>query len=97
VWMWAVLTAFRRHVLPSSSGLKWVKWMNKRLLDILAQIMNRVNRIIDHSQGVTTNKYNSIADIHTTNHSTLSSLTLFPLASSWQQLSTMANPLKCLC
>jgi hypothetical protein len=30
------------------------------------------NRFIDHLQVVTTNNYNTIADFHTTNHSTLS-------------------------
>jgi hypothetical protein len=32
-----------------------------------------VNRFIDHFQVVTTNNYNTIADFHTTNHSTLKS------------------------
>jgi hypothetical protein len=30
-----------------------------------------MNRFIDHSQVVTTNKYNTITDVHTTKHSTL--------------------------
>jgi hypothetical protein len=38
-----------------------------------------VSRFIDHSQVVTTNNYYTVADIHTTNHSTLSLLSLFPL------------------
>jgi hypothetical protein len=42
-----------------------------------------VNRFIDHSQVVTTNNYNNIADFHTTNHSTLSLLSLFPLVFAW--------------
>jgi hypothetical protein len=35
-----------------------------------------VNRFIDHSQVVTTNNYYIIADFHTTDHSTLSFLSL---------------------
>jgi hypothetical protein len=35
-----------------------------------------VNRFIDHIQAVTTNNYYTIADFHTTNHSTLSLLNL---------------------
>jgi hypothetical protein len=34
---------------------------------------------IDHFQVVTTNNYYTIADFHTTNHSTLSFLSIFPL------------------
>jgi hypothetical protein len=35
-----------------------------------------VNRFIDHLQVVGTNNYNTIADFHATNHSTLSLLSL---------------------
>jgi hypothetical protein len=35
-----------------------------------------VNRFVDHSEVVTTNNYNNIADCHTTNHSTPSLLSL---------------------
>jgi hypothetical protein len=37
-----------------------------------------MNRFIDHLQVVTTSNYNTIADFHTTNHSTLSLLSLLP-------------------
>jgi hypothetical protein len=37
----------------------------------------------DHLQVITTNNYHTIADIHTTNHSTLSLLSLFPLVFTW--------------
>jgi hypothetical protein len=36
-----------------------------------------VNRFIDHLQAVTANNFNTIADFHTTNHSTLSSQSAF--------------------
>jgi hypothetical protein len=36
-----------------------------------------VNRFINHSQVVTINNYNNIGDLHTTNHFTLSFLSLF--------------------
>jgi hypothetical protein len=36
-----------------------------------------VNKFIDHLQFITTNIYNTIADFHTTNHSTLSSQSAF--------------------
>jgi hypothetical protein len=36
-----------------------------------------VNRFIDHLEVVTTNNYNTIADFHTTNHSSLSILSIF--------------------
>jgi hypothetical protein len=42
-----------------------------------------MNRFIDHSQGVTTNNYNTIADLHITNHSTQSLFSLFPLVITW--------------
>jgi hypothetical protein len=42
-----------------------------------------VNRFIDHAQVVTTNNYNTIADFHTTNHSTLSLLSLLSLVVTW--------------
>jgi hypothetical protein len=51
---------------------------------------------IDHLQVVTANNYYIIADFHSTNHSTLSLLSLFPLDFTWEQLSTMATPLQCL-
>jgi hypothetical protein len=35
-----------------------------------------MNRFIEHSHVVTTNKYNSITDFHTTKHSTLELLSL---------------------
>jgi hypothetical protein len=38
-----------------------------------------VNRFIDHLQGVSTNNYNTIADFHTTNHTTRSLLSLLSL------------------
>jgi hypothetical protein len=38
-----------------------------------------VNRFIDHLQVVTTNNYYMFADFHTTNHLTLSLLSLLPL------------------
>jgi hypothetical protein len=38
-----------------------------------------VNRFIDHMQVVTTNNCYTIAAFHTTNHSELSLLSLFPL------------------
>jgi hypothetical protein len=55
--------------------------------------MDRMIGFIDHLQVVTTNNYNSITDFHTTNHSTLSLLSLLSLVFTWQQLSTMAIPL----
>jgi hypothetical protein len=42
-----------------------------------------VNRFIDHLQVVTTNNYNTIADVHATNHSTLSLLSLLSLDVTW--------------
>jgi hypothetical protein len=41
-----------------------------------------VNKFIDHSQVVTTNNCNRIADFNTTNHSTLSLLGVFPLVAA---------------
>jgi hypothetical protein len=38
-----------------------------------------MNRFIDHSQVVTTNKYNTITDFHSTEHSTLEHLSLLSL------------------
>jgi hypothetical protein len=52
-----------------------------------------MDRFIDHLQVITTNNYNTIADFHTTNHSTLS-LSLLSLVVAWKQLSTMAIPLQ---
>jgi hypothetical protein len=52
------------------------------------------NRFIYYPQDVITNNYNSIADFHTTDHSRLSILSLFPLVSTRQQLSVMAIPLQ---
>jgi hypothetical protein len=37
------------------------------------------NSFIDHSQVVTTNKYNALADCHATNHSILDRLSVLPL------------------
>jgi hypothetical protein len=54
-----------------------------------------VSRFIDHLQVMTTNNCNTIADFHTTNHSTLSLLNLLSLVFTWSQLSTMAVPLQC--
>jgi hypothetical protein len=42
-----------------------------------------MNRIIDHLRVVTTNKYNTIADFHITDHSTLSLLSLLSLVFTW--------------
>jgi hypothetical protein len=42
-----------------------------------------VNRFIDHLQVLTTNNCNTIADFHTTNHSTLSVLSLLSLVFTW--------------
>jgi hypothetical protein len=42
-----------------------------------------VNRFIDHLQVVSTNKYNTVADFHTTNHSTLSLLSMLSLVVAW--------------
>jgi hypothetical protein len=42
-----------------------------------------MNRFIDHLQVVTTNTYNTIADFHTTNPSTLSLLGLLSLVFTW--------------
>jgi hypothetical protein len=42
-----------------------------------------MNRFIDHSHVVTTNNYNTLADLHTTNHFTLSLLSLFLLVITW--------------
>jgi hypothetical protein len=42
-----------------------------------------VNRFIDQSKVVTTNNYNSIADFHTTNHSTLRFLGVFLIVFTW--------------
>jgi hypothetical protein len=42
-----------------------------------------VNRFIDLIQVVTTTYYNTIADFHTTNHSTLSLLSLLSLVVAW--------------
>jgi hypothetical protein len=39
--------------------------------------------LIDNLQVVTTNNYNIIADFHTTNHSTLSLLSLVSLVVTW--------------
>jgi hypothetical protein len=38
---------------------------------------------IDHPQEVTTNNYNSTADFHITNHSTLSLIRLLSLVVAW--------------
>jgi hypothetical protein len=54
-----------------------------------------VNRFIDHLRVVTTNNYNTIADFHTTNHSTLSFLSLLSLIFTLQQLSVVAIPQRC--
>jgi hypothetical protein len=42
-----------------------------------------VNRFTDHLQDVTTNNYSINADFHTTNHSTLSLLSLLSLVVAW--------------
>jgi hypothetical protein len=42
-----------------------------------------VNRFIDLLQGVTANNYNTTADFNTTNHSTLSLLSLLSLVFTW--------------
>jgi hypothetical protein len=42
-----------------------------------------VNRFVDHIQIVSTNNYNTIADFHTTNHSTLRLLSLVSLVVTW--------------
>jgi hypothetical protein len=42
-----------------------------------------VNRFIDNLHVVTTNNYYTIADFHTTNHSTLSILNLLSLVFTW--------------
>jgi hypothetical protein len=42
-----------------------------------------VNKFIDHLQVVTTNNYYTIADFDTTNHSTLSLLSLLSLVVAW--------------
>jgi hypothetical protein len=42
-----------------------------------------VNRFIDHLKVVTTNNYNTNAGFHTTNHSTLSLLSLHSLVFTW--------------
>jgi hypothetical protein len=52
-----------------------------------------VDIVIDYLQVVVpTNNYKSIADFHTTNHSTLSFLGLFPLVFKCYKFSTMAIP-----
>jgi hypothetical protein len=48
-----------------------------------------MNRFIEHSQVVTTTKYNTVADFHTTNHSTLTYSVYFQQSSlsiSWQRI-----------
>jgi hypothetical protein len=42
-----------------------------------------MNRFIDHLQVVITNNYDTIADFHTTNHSTPSLLSLLSLVVAW--------------
>jgi hypothetical protein len=42
-----------------------------------------MNGFTDHLQFVTTKNYNTIADLHTTNHSTLSVLSLLSLVVTW--------------
>jgi hypothetical protein len=42
-----------------------------------------VNIFIDHLQVVTTNSYQTIADVHTTHHSTLSIFSLLSLVIAW--------------
>jgi hypothetical protein len=42
-----------------------------------------MNRFIDHLQVITANNYYTIADFHTTNRSTISLLSLFPLVFIW--------------
>jgi hypothetical protein len=42
-----------------------------------------MNKFIDYLQVVTTNNYNTIADFHTTNHSTLSLLSMLSLIVTW--------------
>jgi hypothetical protein len=42
-----------------------------------------VTGFIDHLEVVTTNNYNTIARLHTTNHVTLSLLSLFSLVITW--------------
>jgi hypothetical protein len=54
-----------------------------------------VNRFFDQLQVVTTNKYNTIADFHTTKHSTRNLLILHSLVFTWWELWTTTNPLQC--
>jgi hypothetical protein len=42
-----------------------------------------VNEFIEHIQVVSTNNYYTSADLHTTNHFTLSLLSLFSLVFTW--------------
>jgi hypothetical protein len=42
-----------------------------------------MNIFIDHLQVVTTNNYNTVADFHTTNDSTLNLLSLLSLVFTW--------------
>jgi hypothetical protein len=42
-----------------------------------------VNRFIDHLHVVITNNYQTTADFHTTNHTTLSLFTLLSLVFNW--------------
>jgi hypothetical protein len=42
-----------------------------------------VDKFIDHLEAAITNNYNIIADLHTTNHSKLSLLSLLSLVVAW--------------
>jgi hypothetical protein len=75
--------SIRLHCLYDRTSDFW-----KDLLNIFTCIVTidgggLVSRFIDHLQVVTTNKYYIIADFHTTHHSTLSLLSLFPLVFTW--------------
>jgi hypothetical protein len=50
-----------------------------------------MNRFIEHSQVVTTTKYNTVTDFHTRNHSTLSLLPLVFTTRSWQRIYNTGN------
>jgi hypothetical protein len=74
------------HVLMIT-GIDGVGMVN-RFIDHLQVVTTNnyntmVNRFIDHLQVVTTNNYNTIAGFHTTNHSTLSLLSLHSLVFTW--------------
>jgi hypothetical protein len=83
------LSVMRLHSIEWKDGSRLVRefisYNFRRMIVVLVTINGVwiVNRFIDNLQIVTTKNYNSIADLHTTNHSTLSLLSLLSLVVTW--------------